>query len=155
MRFTIGAETVPQPRANESWVINRAADRLPRLDRTGEGVTATIEFHWLAAGGVTLDSEGRLTFARLPERPGVYRFRFEDGRRGLLGVYIGESDNLARRMSNYRNPGPTQPTNQRLNAHLLGVLRGGGSAGAGRPPGALLPGEVNSKAPLNEATRRS
>lgn len=45
-----------------------------------------------------------------------------------MSVYIGESDNLARRMGNYRNPGPTQPTNERLQARMLETLAGGGKA---------------------------
>lgn len=45
----------------------------------------------------------------------------------LVGVYIGESDNVSRRMENYRNPGPTQPTNQRMHARIREVLDAGGS----------------------------
>ncbi len=33
-------------------------------------------------------------------------------------VYVGESDNLRRRISHYRNPGPTQRTNIRINDRI-------------------------------------
>ena len=33
-----------------------------------------------------------------------------DGGR-TLGLYVGETDNLQRRLAHYRNPGPTQATN--------------------------------------------
>jgi hypothetical protein len=51
---------------------------------------------------------------------------------GLAGtptrVYIGESDNLRRRLSgNYRNPGSDQQTNQRVNALFREQLGAGGT----------------------------
>ncbi|MHB1783343.1 MAG: GIY-YIG nuclease family protein [Acidimicrobiales bacterium] len=70
---------------------------------------------------------GRLGFPALPSVPGVYRFTLVPPVGSTSTVYVGESNNLARRMSNYRSPGPTQPTNQRMNARMLGVLRAGGS----------------------------
>ena len=42
--------------------------------------------------------------------------------------YVGESDNFSRRMGNYRNSGPTQSTNIRLDALLTDTLNTGGSA---------------------------
>lgn len=42
-------------------------------------------------------------------------------------VYIGETDNLRRRLSsNYRSPGPSQQTSLRVNAHLRAHLEAGG-----------------------------
>jgi hypothetical protein len=80
-----------------------------------EVVEASIQFEWLTGGAVVLNSSGKAAFPGVPARPGVYRFTLADADGLLAGVYIGDSDNLARRMGNYRNPGPTQPTNQRLN----------------------------------------
>ena len=40
---------------------------------------------------------------------------------------MGETDNLQRRFAHYRNPGPTQPTNLRLNALFTELLSKGGS----------------------------
>jgi hypothetical protein len=56
----------------------------------------------------------------------MYRFVLIDAVGATVGVYIGESDQIARRMGNYRNPGPTQPTNQRMNGRLRDVLGAGG-----------------------------
>ena len=42
----------------------------------------------------------------------LYRFRL-DGVAQSISTYIGESDNLQRRSSGYRNPGPSQKTNIR------------------------------------------
>lgn len=41
-------------------------------------------------------------------------------------VYLGEAIDLHRRFGRYRNPGPSQQTNQRLNDLLGSVLAGGG-----------------------------
>ena len=56
--------------------------------------------------------------------PGIYRFT-------LIGehtsFYVGESDNLARRMAGYRRPGPTQHTNIRMKQRFQDILAGGGA----------------------------
>ena len=45
-------------------------------------------------------------------------------------MYIGESDNLRRRLAtNYRNPGSGQPTSLRVNAALREHLTSGGTVG--------------------------
>lgn len=81
----------------------------------------SIRINWRAAGIVTLGQEGKLQFPRLPTEPGLYEFQFTGS---TTSVYVGESDNLHRRMSHYRNPGPSQRTNIRLNDRIrrhLGV----------------------------------
>ena len=84
----------------------------------------------------------------LPERPGIYRFivRSSDGLDQRF--YVGESDNLSRRMGNYRNPGQTQPTNVRLHTLLVSTLGAGGSAEVAVVLEATLCGE-----PLDLSTR--
>jgi hypothetical protein len=59
-------------------------------------------------------------------------------------VYIGEADKLARRMQQYRAPGPSQPTNIRLNAELHRVLANGGWARVAFASRARL--EINNRA---------
>ena len=83
-------------------------------------VLVNVEFEWKAAGDVLM-VEGRLVFPKLPKRSGLYRF--------LLGTraYSGETDLLPRRMNGYRNPGPTQKTNLRLNEVMIAHLGAGGS----------------------------
>ncbi|MGC2377126.1 MAG: hypothetical protein WA622_08210, partial [Mycobacterium sp.] len=41
-------------------------------------------------------------------------------------VYIGEAVRLRRRFTHYRNPGPTQFTNQRINAAMKSLIENGG-----------------------------
>lgn len=75
-----------------------------------------VEFSWRYRGEVR--SDGRLRFPDVPNAPGIYRFDF--GQR----VYLGETDRLRRRFQHYRTPGPTQRTNQRLNALMVQLLAG-------------------------------
>jgi hypothetical protein len=84
---------------------------------------------WERAGDITLDSAGGLVFPGLPQLPGVYRISMSgavDQTRPL--VYVGETDNLQRRVAHYRSPGPTQWTNQRIRKDLLAHFRAGGRA---------------------------
>src|SRR5437016_5642587 len=85
-----------------------------------------LRLQWTAVGLASLDSGGKVKFPRLPMKAGLYQFRIT-GPKGDLRRYIGESDNLQRRFAHYRNPGPTQPTNLRLNALLREVLATGGT----------------------------
>lgn len=78
---------------------------------------------WRQLGMATLGADGRLILPSAPPAPGIYRFR-------LLGpgpsVYIGETDQLPRRFSQYRSPGPSQRTNLRMNERMrlnLGASR--------------------------------
>lgn len=125
VRFEIGAETVGTPRVTPAVVATHRSTA--SLVPTGEVVRAAVDFEWLIGGAVTLDSAEKPVFPGVPSRPGLYRFRLVAAEGLLEGVYIGESDNLARRMGNYRNPGPKQPTNQRLNSRFREVLAGGGA----------------------------
>lgn len=81
--------------------------------------------NWVPADRVILDATGKLHFPTAPTSGGLYRFKtkYPDGR---FAVYVGESDNLRRRFSNYRNPGPTQQTSLRINAWLRELLSSGG-----------------------------
>ena len=78
------------------------------------------------AGPIRRDSDGKIKFPTFRACGGLYRFlvrRFD----GSRATYVGETDNLQRRFSHYRNPGPTQLTNVRINALFVGVLSDGGS----------------------------
>lgn len=123
VRFETGAETVGQPRSPRPQAGASAA----AMTATGETIEASVRFEWLAGGRVTLDPSGKLAFPGVPARPGVYRFTLTDASEVLVGVYIGESDNLARRMGNYRKPGPTQPTNERIHTRFREVVGNGGT----------------------------
>jgi hypothetical protein len=90
-----------------------------------EEVACALRLNWVPRGRVTLDARSKVEFPDAPATGGLYRFktRYPDGR---FAIYIGESDNLKRRFSNYRNPGPTQRTSVRINAWLLELLSSGG-----------------------------
>lgn len=78
---------------------------------------------------LTLDRAGRLAFPDVAARPGLYRITLTSAPAPSRSrVYIGETDNLRRRFSQYRNPGPTQWTNQRLHALLHQHLTNVGTA---------------------------
>jgi hypothetical protein len=83
---------------------------------------------WQPTGRVVLDTAGKLLFPRVDAAPGMYRLSLA-GAGGTTGrVYVGETDNLRRRLAgNYRNPGPTQQTSMRVNAVLRDHLAGGGT----------------------------
>ena len=80
-----------------------------------------IEFNWEDVGEVRLDSTAKLEFPRLSTRPGVYASRFIGQDRPT--IYIGETENIQRRIAHYRNPGPSQQTNIRLNQKIRSHLR--------------------------------
>jgi hypothetical protein len=85
-----------------------------------------LRFGWGDAARVQIDDGGKLRFPNLPPKPGLYQFHIR-GPKGDLGRYVGETDNLQRRFAHYRNPGPTQTTNLRMNALLKEVLSQGGN----------------------------
>lgn len=105
---------------------------LPRVDPpptepVGPEVDLRIRLQWRTAGAVTLAADGRLRFPSGPPMPGLYRMTLTgrpDQRRPE--IYIGETDDLHRRWSNYRNPGLSQRTNVRLNSLLSEHLQAGG-----------------------------
>jgi hypothetical protein len=86
----------------------------------------TLRIAWNPIGQVELDSDGKIRFPKLPTKPGIYHFRIRRAD-GSAGRYIGETDNLQRRFAHYRNPGPTQQTNLRLNALFKALLSEGGN----------------------------
>lgn len=91
-----------------------------------EHVHLRIVFQWHEVGDVVIDDQGKLAFPMLARRPGIYRIVITEFD-GPARLYIGEADNLQRRFAHYRSPGPSQRTNQRINALLVGVLEAGGT----------------------------
>jgi len=83
---------------------------------TGMKVQLTITYTWLEMGAIKVDDDGKIKFPIVPQQPGLYRFSMANA------TYVGESTELRRRLNGYRNPGPTQLTNQRLNADLKNRL---------------------------------
>ena len=129
VRFTTGARGGTH-RAHADRVSKpERSDYLPptRTD-AGDMVDVRVTMQWYDAGQVTLDGVNKLAFTPLPAIPGLYRLTLVGGTTSARPqVYIGETDNLRRRLGgNYRNPGPTQQTSQRINNLLREHLSAGG-----------------------------
>lgn len=91
-------------------------------------VDVRVSFQWYDAGVVAHDAGGKPAFSTLERTPGLYRMTLTHGSLTRPQVYIGETDNLRRRLAgNYRNPGPTQQTSLRVNALLRDHLLAGGT----------------------------
>jgi hypothetical protein len=84
-----------------------------------------LRIDWEPIGRVSSDGSGKIKFPKLPAKAGLYQFRTRRPD-GTVGRYVSETDNLQRRFAHYRNPGPTQPTNLRLNALFKELLLQGG-----------------------------
>lgn len=86
-------------------------------------VEICTSFRWVSVGAVSLDAEQKLRFPKTGSQPGLYSFEIlsADGR----SQYIGETDQLSRRLQHYRTPGPSQKTNLRINALLVEHLKRG------------------------------
>ena len=78
---------------------------------------------WRHLGDARVESTGRLALPTPPTGPGLYRFLLSGSSHS---VYVGETEDLPRRFYGYRNPGPSQRTNQRMNQRMLDVLAAGG-----------------------------
>ncbi len=85
-----------------------------------------IDFDFEVVGQISVGADEKLRFPSLPTTPGVYRFRLL-GRSESTSAYIGETDNLRRRAYHYRNPGPSQQTNIRMQSRLRSHLDKGGA----------------------------
>lgn len=80
-------------------------------------VELTTAFSWTFVGAVALDEQQKVRFPKTGAQPGLYRFEITSAEGPTH--YIGETDQLARRLQHYRTPGPSQQTNLRLNALLI------------------------------------
>lgn len=81
-------------------------------------VNVTVSFN-LSEIGKVLREDGKLRFPKAPEDPGIYQFTIRES------IYVGETDRLRRRFQHYRTPGPSQPTNIRINQSIVAALNEG------------------------------
>jgi hypothetical protein len=88
-------------------------------------ISGELRLAWTAAGSILKDLGGKIKLPSITPSAGLYRFFDRIG--GSRAVYVGETENLQRRFAHYRNLGPTQPTNLRINALFIEVLSEGGS----------------------------
>jgi hypothetical protein len=89
-------------------------------------ITCELRLAWASLGSIRKDLDGKIQFPLAESRCGVYRFLIHRSD-GSGAAYVGEAENLQRRFAQYRNPGPSQLTNQRINALFAEVLSLGGS----------------------------
>lgn len=81
-------------------------------------MNVTVSFN-LSGIGKVLQQDGKLHFPKAPQEPGIYQFAIGNK------IYVGETDQLQRRFQHYRTPGPSQPTNIRINLSILAALQEG------------------------------
>lgn len=96
---------------------------IPRTDL--DQVAVSIHFRWQSLGWVRLDAEGRVAFPETSRVPAIYRFTVMGTASARSRVYVGETEDLRQRVYGYRRPGPSQYTNQRLNALMTTHLSSG------------------------------
>ncbi|MDX8145003.1 hypothetical protein SK854_23030 [Lentzea sp. BCCO 10_0061] len=113
----------PLDTAGESQPATTAIE-LPIDDGT-PALDVRVRCVWRVGGEVGLSND-KLVFPRLPRVAAIYRLTFANSA-GRPRIYIGETNNLRRRAGNYRNPGPTQQTSQRLHDELVRHLASGGT----------------------------
>ncbi len=86
-----------------------------------------IKYHWAdvqSSQGVTYRFPERVTDFMKDKhtRPAVYRWTVRNATLSLRALYVGETDNLARRVGQYLSPGARQATNLRLKAYFDAAL---------------------------------
>lgn len=124
-----GSTVVEGGRGSGSRRVTRPVFDAAQLDVI-DSVDVQIRFDWLRAGPVCLDSSGLPKFPALPRVPGLYRYDFGLDSSGVRILYIGESVELARRASNYRNAKTDrsrQRTSRRIHKEIVRHLAAGGS----------------------------
>ena len=93
-------------------------------DGSDKRVDMCINCTWRRIGEVRIDHKMRLEFPPTPLGPAVYRFSVRTAQGKSL--YVGEAEEISRRLQHYRTPGPTQQTNRRLNTIMIDCLEADG-----------------------------
>jgi hypothetical protein len=81
-----------------------------------------LEYEWKSVDAIAEKETYRFpqpfdkAMNKLYHAPAVYRWKIYKPQAPCKLAYIGETDNLKRRITGYLKPGPTQPTNKRLKA---------------------------------------
>ena len=95
-----------------------------------EAIDVRVSFEWHLAGALTIDANGFLRFPAMPRLPGLYRFDFSMIDAQTRALYIGESENLRKRVGNYRNAkkdGGNNRTSRRIHKEVVAHLSVGGT----------------------------
>lgn len=83
----------------------------------------SLSFEWMMLGQVTLDQNGGLQFPTATTDAGLYRIRINLA--GRSRFYVGESQSLRGRFSNYRSGSKGQQTSRRIHLLLKDALADG------------------------------
>lgn len=80
-----------------------------------------ISFNWLAvqsSQGISYSFPAPVSkyLRQQYNKPAVYHWLIE--RNGKISIYLGETENLDRRLNHYLKPGPSQKTNRRIRKFL-------------------------------------
>ena len=121
----LGAERIVFRRVENQAVPNAPEITAPSTCQTVEAPAADLleirlEMAWRPLGRIRLDQQGKLTFPATDKIPAIYRFALTLA--SVQQQYIGETENLARRLQHYRTPGPSQQTNIRINEVFQAAL---------------------------------
>ena len=86
-----------------------------------ELVNVTVEFNWEEVGKITLNGMSDIHVPTALPEPAVYKIQSK------VGIYVGETSSLQRRLNNYRKPGGSEDTkkprtNRRIKRKILGAL---------------------------------
>ena len=99
---------------------------------TPEGSMTDIRYQWIVieiSRGVPFQLSIKLDkitapVAQIQQKPAIYRWSFL--KKGLpVKAYIGETEDLRKRVGGYINPGPSQETNKRINGEFKGAVQSG------------------------------
>ncbi len=123
--FHRGVPRAPGPRTRGPSPVSTSPSLPPDLYPGAEIYQAEIVYAWHDVGRVLL-TRGRLDIPNMGAGPGVYCFTLSEPDGTTRSYYVGESENLWRRMLGYQNPGSSQATNVRLNRILSALLEAGG-----------------------------
>jgi hypothetical protein len=155
--FTVHGEAMP--RSHDSDAAARTSHSAPfdlAALELAEGVDVRVAFSWHRAGQITLDASSAPVFPPLPKLPGLYRFDFGVDSAGTRMLYIGESEELRRRGSNYRNAkrdGGRNRTSRRIHKEIVAHLLAGGAIEFTITTEAHIDGDVAADLRLKSARR--
>ena len=136
------ARTAPQSKKKQlpKNAIGVTTRKPVELESTGHATRSSVMFEWMTAGLVAVEN-GRLAMPTLKGRPGVVRFTVAEAS-GARRYYVGETENLARLMNDYRHPEPAQATTFRLNELMTKAIVNGGTVSVDLVLAALHAGEA-------------
>ena len=117
-RQSAGRAAAPRGR---SKVVQPSAPLVPAPVAASNEVS--LSFEWMMLGEVALDEKGGLQFPSVTTEAGLYRIRISLA--GRSRFYIGESQSLRGRFSNYRSGPKGQQTSHRIHLLLKEVIAGG------------------------------